>query len=124
MSNEQDIINLLGTGGDSDLSSLSSDEEVMGNFPERELENLLHDFDYDLDGMIDYTAKIAESCEEMGLKTKETEMEIEVPPINNQVNDVLDLSILPIQNILISQRSNKNKNKWSRFISILKKYIF
>jgi len=60
MSNEQEIINLLGNGRDSDFSSLFSDEEVIGNFPERELENLLHDFDYDQGGMINHTFEIEE----------------------------------------------------------------
>jgi len=48
MTREEDIVRLLGTGLDSDMSSLSSDEEVTGNFPERELENLLDDFDNDI----------------------------------------------------------------------------
>lgn len=118
MINEQKIINLLGTGRDSDLSSLSSDEEVIGNFPERELENLLNNFDYDFEGMI--VAQIEESCEEMGMEIEvdETVMEIEHP----QVTGVLDLSIS--QNISVPQNSNKSTNKWSKFIPNLEKNIF
>lgn len=100
-------------------------EEVIGNFPERELEKLLHDFDYDTEGMMDFTAEIEESCEDMGIAMEETEMKIEVPQINEQVNTgVLDLMIPPIQNIPFSHISNKNTNKWSKYIPILKKNIF
>lgn len=47
----------------------------------------------------------------MGVETEETKLEI-------KVNGVIDLSISPIQNIFISQSSNKNTNKWSTFIPI------
>lgn len=50
-----ELIDLLSFGRDSDLSSLTSDEEITGNFPEREFENLLannildYDFDFDME---------------------------------------------------------------------------
>lgn len=50
-----ELVDLLNFGRDSDLSSLSSDEEIVGNFPEKKFEYLLsknfsdYDFDFDLE---------------------------------------------------------------------------
>jgi hypothetical protein len=48
-----ELVDLLNFGRDSDLSSLSSDEEIVGNFPEKEFEyllsNIFSDYDFDLE---------------------------------------------------------------------------
>lgn len=70
-------------------SSLSSDEEVTFNFPERELENLLDNFDDDM-GMAEFLAEIDEADEQI-------EIEPEASQVNKNV-DPLDLSFQPNQN--------------------------
>jgi len=118
---EEDIVRLLGTGLDSDMSSLLSDEEVTGNFPERELENLLNDFDNDIQGMVDFMAEIDEADVDI-------EIEPEASQVNGQINRYevpLDLSLQSIQNTTSFTCGTYTKTKkWSRFIPILKKYIF
>jgi len=116
MIREEDIVRLLGTGLDSDMSSLSSDEEVTDNYPERELDNLLDNFDNDI-GMAEFLAEIDEA-----------DQQIEIEPEASQVNenvDPLDLSFQPNQNKTFFTRGPyTNTKKWSRFIPILKKNIF
>jgi hypothetical protein len=121
MIREEDIVRLLGTGLDSDLSSLSSDEDVTVNFPDRELENLLDDFDNDFQGLADFLVEMDEADEQI-------EIEPEASQVNEQINEnvvPLDLSFQPIQNTTsFTLGSDTSTKKWSRFIPILKKNIF
>lgn len=121
MIREEDIVRLLGTGLDSDLSSLSSDEDVTVNFPDRELENLLDDFDNDFQGLADFLVEMDEADEQI-------EIEPEASQVNEQINEnvvPLDLSFQPIQKTTsFTLGSYTSTKKWSRFIPILKKNIF
>lgn len=121
MIREEDIVRLLGTGLDSDLSSLSSDEDVTVNFPDRELENLLDDFENDFQGLADFLVEMDEADEQIEIEPKASQ-------VNEQINEnvvPLDLSFQPIQNTTsFTLGSYTSTKKWSRFIPILKKNIF
>ncbi|XP_022167869.1 piggyBac transposable element-derived protein 4-like, partial [Myzus persicae] len=107
MIREEDIVRLLGTGLDSDLSSLSSDEDVTANFPDRELENLLDDFDNDFQGLADFLVEIDEADEQI-------EIEPEASQVNEQINESvvpLDLSFQPIQNTTSFTLGSDTNNK-------------